>query len=36
MKHIYIDVNVDVITVRLRFVQQDLMGMVGGSGSGSE
>jgi hypothetical protein len=29
MKHIYIDVNADVIAVKLRFVQQDWAGLVG-------
>jgi hypothetical protein len=29
VKHIYVDMNVDVITVRLKFVQQEWAGLVG-------
>jgi hypothetical protein len=29
MKHIYVDVNTDVIVVRLRFAQQEWVGLVG-------
>jgi hypothetical protein len=34
MKHIYVDVNTDVIIVRLRFMQQDWAGLVGVAGVG--
>jgi hypothetical protein len=34
MKHIYIDVNIDVIIMRLRFVQRDWAAIVGEVGVG--
>jgi hypothetical protein len=35
VKHIYVDVNADVITVRVRFMQQDWAGLVGASKVGT-
>jgi hypothetical protein len=34
VKHIYVDVKTDGITVRLRFMQQDWAGRVGAAGVG--
>jgi hypothetical protein len=34
MKHNYVDMNANVIVVRLRFMQQDWAGLVGAAGVG--